>query len=436
MNFHPIKAFPLYGTTRGAVTGWVALFVLMVASGATAFGQKELKMEDAEYEPQIRTVLCYSLSPGPGVPAAVAKLDAQNIVLEFDDLQDDRNNYYARLIHCNFDWTKSTLRDLDIMRDYNEFPINDYTYSMNTYTPYVHYRFAVPAVKLPGNYLLIVYRDGDKSDLVLSRRIMIYQNLMMLAQEDNMAGLGNLKSTNQALNFMVSYARMEVLNPSTSVHLSIRQNLRWDNARMNVQPSFIREDIKQLEYRFFDMNNTFSAGNEFRFVDFRSLNSPGINTQRIDRTKKPPELFVVQDAPRTGLAYTQFPDKNGAYLIENLDTRQEPWISCNYLNVNFTLRSPKLKEDVFVIGNFNSWRQNEENKMTWNNGLYTATLFLKQGFYDYQYWVTPSQTVNGNYLEGNHFQTENIYEVLVYYRPFQPNADLLVGYFTIPVNPR
>ena len=183
---------------------------------------------------------------------------------------------------------------------------------MNTYTPYVHYRFAVPPVKLPGNYLLVVYRNGDKSDIVLSRRLLIYQNVMMLAEEDNMVGLGNLKSTNQALNFMVSYSRMEVLNPATSVHLVIRQNLRWDNGRFNVQPSFIREDIKQLEYRFFDMNNTFSAGNEFRFVDFRSLNSPGINTQRIDRTVTPPELYVAQDAPRTGLAYTQFPDKNGA----------------------------------------------------------------------------------------------------------------------------
>ncbi len=34
------------------------------------------------------------------------------------------------------------------------------------------------------------------------------------------------------------------------------------------------------------------------------------------------------------------------------------------------------------------------------------------------------------------FQTENVYDILVYYRPFQPNADMLIGYFVIPVNPR
>lgn len=437
MQIHLIKAFHLYGAIPAAVTRWVALTYLVVWS-ITAAAQKSLRMEDAVYEPQIRTVLCYSLSPGisPGVPSAAAKLEAQNLVLEFDDLQEDKQNYYLRLIHCNHDWTRSTLRDLDILREYNEFPINDFGFSMNTHIPYVHYRIPVPPVKLPGNYLAIVYRDGDKNDIVLSRRFLVYQNLTYLMQEDNLVGLGNLKSTNQALNFRISYSRMEVLNPATTVHVNIRQNQRWDNARMDIRPSFIREDLKQLEYRFFDMDHSFSAGNEFRFVDFRSLNSPGINTQRVDRTQRPVELYVAADASREGQAYTQYPDKNGSFVIENLDSRPEPWLSAQYLHVNFTLRSPRLDEDVFVIGAFNGFQRDEENRMTWANGAYSGKVLLKQGFYDYQYWVSASAARKGNYFEGDHFQTENVYEVLVYYRPFQPNADLLVGYFLIPVNPR
>ena len=81
--------------------------------------------------------------------------------------------------------------------------------------------------------------------------------------------------------------------------------------------------------------------------------------------------------------------------------------------------------------------QSEENKMSYDNGMYTCRQLLKQGFYDYQYWVSPvGKSKNGNLVEGNYFQTENLYEVLVYYRPYQPNADLLVGYFLIPVNSR
>ena len=77
----------------------------------------------------------------------------------------------------------------------------------------------------------------------------------------------------------------------------------------------------------------------------------------------------------------------------------------------------------------------DDNKMQFENGLYTKRLLLKQGFYNYTYWTTPPEP-DGNQVEGNYFQTENLYEVLVYYRAFQPNADLLIGYFVIPVNPR
>ena len=73
--------------------------------------------------------------------------------------------------------------------------------------------------------------------------------------------------------------------------------------------------------------------------------------------------------------------------------------------------------------------------MTWDAGLgaYQGTVLLKQGVYDYQYVVDGAQPFQ---LEGSHFQTENLYEVFVYYRPVRPNADLLIGYTTLPVNPR
>ncbi len=67
--------------------------------------------------------------------------------------------------------------------------------------------------------------------------------------------------------------------------------------------------------------------------------------------------------------------------------------------------------------------------------MYTAALLLKQGWYDYQY-VVRSKTLPPYYLEGSHFETENFYEIFVYYRMFQPRADLLVGYMQHKMNPR
>jgi hypothetical protein len=414
-------------------------FSWAVLTAASVWGQKTLLLEDKTYEQSIRSVQCYPNQPTEGNMSlpAVARLNAQNLVLEFDDLQEQKSNYYAKLVHCNFDWSKSGLMDLDFMRDYNEFPINDYSYSINTHVPYVHYRYPIPPVKVPGNYVILVYRDGNKQDLMLTRRILISDSRVSFIPDDQISGLGNIRSTNQALNFVVNYADMEIINPMGSVHVVIRQNQRWDNAKLDVKPSFIREDQSQLEFRFYDMDKTFSAGNEFRFVDFRSLNYPGQNTMKLDKSHKPYDLYVALDAPRGGQAYSQYPDSNGSFYPDNKDYPDEPWISANYLHVNFGLKSSKFDGDVYVIGAFNGWDRNPENKMDYDptQGLYSRRILLKQGFYNYQYWLE-SKREAGNKIEGDYFQTENMYEVFVYYRPFQPNADLLVGYAMIPVNPR
>ena len=60
-----------------------------------------------------------------------------------------------------------------------------------------------------------------------------------------------------------------------------------------------------------------------------------------------------------------------------------------------------------------------------------ATL-LKQGFYNYLYYVDGAE--NPYAYDGNHFQTENQYEVLVYTRPIGERADLLVGYTEVQAN--
>lgn len=408
---------------------------LFICISLFGFGQKKLVYDDRAYEEQIRTVLLY---PAQGtnrdynLPASIP-IDLQNLVLEFDDLQDDRNNYYIKLIHCDYDWKKSILSDLDFMAQYNEQPVNNYTISVNTSIRYFHYLVPVPAVKLPGNYLLIAYREGDTDDVILSKRMMVYANRVSFLQDKQLQGFGTLRATNQQLNFLVNYPKSEIVNPLETVHTIIRQNQRWDNARMQVHPSFIREDKGEMEYRFFDQDNQFKAGNEFRFVDFRSLNFPGQNTGRLDRSQRPFLLTVQKDGSRQQQVYSQYLDLNGQFILDNLDFRGS---SGDYLYVTFTLDATPQTGAVYVLGAFNNWLKSEENKMAYNakSKQYEATLLMKQGWYDYQYWIENNSDCYA--LEGSHFETENFYEIFVYYRPFRPNADLLIGYYTIRVNQR
>jgi hypothetical protein len=70
-------------------------------------------------------------------------------------------------------------------------------------------------------------------------------------------------------------------------------------------------------------------------------------------------------------------------------------------------------------------------------GMYRGSLLLKQGYYNYRYVVArTNQTLDQTLLEGSHFETENVYEIIVYNRPPGARADRIIGYVRIPYNQR
>jgi hypothetical protein len=414
---------------------WTATSCTPIAqsSGNSGSNPKTLQLIDQAYEPQIRTILLHP-DGAPALPA-VTRLGQWNLILEFDDLRGQNDTYYARIEHCNYNWTRSTLQDLDYMTTYNEFPINTYQFSVDTHIPYVHYSFTLPAVKLSGNYVLVVYRGSNKDDIILSRRFMVFDTRVTFTSDGNLIGPGSMANLNQQLNFTVSYQSLDILNPMMDVHVNIRQNHRWDNIVVDLKPSFLREIEKELEYRFFDESKMFRGGNEFRFFDLRSLNNPGRNVDHVNKTVKPFQAYIQKDKSRQGQAYAQYNDLNGNFNVDNYDFRDPAYT--NYVKVNFELVSPPVSGDVYVAGAFNYWALNKENRMQYDSaqGMYTSNILLKQGWYDYQYLVK-SSSVPPYFFEGSHFETENAYEVFVYYRPFQPQADLLIGYVSLEKNAR
>jgi hypothetical protein len=398
---------------------------------------KILELSDTTYEPAIKTV---RLTPENNNPRAqllpaVTPLGTWNLVLDFDDLRSESDTYYARIIHCTQNWSKSALADLDFMTEFNEFPLNNFTFSLDTHIPYVRYRFRLPAVKLPGNYVVVVYRGYDKNDIILSKRFMVFDQRVSLFRDGSLLGAGRLTNLNQQLNFTINYKNVTLINPLENINVTLRQNQRWDATMENVKPSFIRENSQELEYRFFDTNMMFKGGNEFRFFDLRSINYPGRNVLHVDLTQRPPEAFIQPDKARTGQVYAQYDDLNGNFTTDNYDTRNAT--AGNYVYVTFALQHQPVDGDIYLNGAITNWKYTPEYKMAYDTlkQQYTNRQLLKQGWYDYQY-IVKSPTLPSHHLEGSHFETENFYEIFVYYRSFQPMADLLIGYARLEANPR
>lgn len=419
------------------------LFVLVactpLATGTGSNSTVKVQLKDMAYTDKVKTI---RLFPGNAAyepnPAAVTRLNGDRLTLEFDVLSAQPDTYYAYILHCNHDWSLSSLRDLDFLSDYNEFPVIDYSYSIDTQIPYVHYRLVLPAVQLPGNYVVAVYRGTNKDEIMLTRRFMVYANKLVFQRGSNLVGSGYLAQRNQQINFTLGYRDMQLENPMMNIFVVLRQNHRWDNLVTGLKPTFVREDRHELEYRFFDEGGGILSGwNEFRFFDLRSIAFPGQYVDHVNRNAQPFEAYVRADTPRDGRPYSQLHDLNGGFITENLDTPGGPEAG-NYAVVHFELDCPRLpRGQVYVEGAFNHWSRDQVNRMRYDSaaGAYKAGILLKQGRYDYLY-VVDGGGQPANMLEGSHFETENDYEIFAYYRSYREPADLLLGYFTFTENTR
>jgi hypothetical protein len=58
------------------------------------------------------------------------------------------------------------------------------------------------------------------------------------------------------------------------------------------------------------------------------------------------------------------------------------------------------------------------------------TLLLKQGYYNFQYVYVPQGSLVADHknIEGSFWETENDYQIFVYYKPMGERYDRLVGY--------
>ena len=412
------------------------------------FADKPLRTDDFVYEDRIRTVMLYPAASDLDNPAAAALQppvlpieQGTPLVLEFDELGEGNRPFRAKLYHCNADWTVSLLTDINFLTDYNDFLLTGYQLSANTKTPYTHYRMEVPKVKLPGNYVLMVYREGNVKDLVLTRRMLIYDNTVdVRAKITYSTGIGE-RNTHQQVEFAVQYKDYQIANPLEEVKVVLRQNYRPDNVITGLKPMNVRPGEKLLEYNNFNLENNFLAGNEFRFFDTRSIRFLGMNVAKVNAGPGPnrSEVLLANDRSRNREAYTRSDDFNGGFVIDHHETRQGS-TEADYVATAFTLKAPETDGEVYVNGKFNDWRLDERNRMTYSTelGQYTASILLKQGIYNYNYAVVRagSERRDETYFEGSLFDTENTYEIIVYYRPLGSRADLVVGYQVIYHNAR
>lgn len=394
-----------------------------------------LRYDDYIYKPTIKTVQFHESSWEYAAPV-IPLNSGQQLQLSFDDLDGDQKRYSLSFVHCNADWTPSDLVISEYLTGFFDLNIINFTYSMNTFQKYTHYSIMLPQQNITftksGNYLMYVYLEGNKQDLVLSRRFMVYDSKATIAASFRQTIGGDEQYHKQHIDFTIASPGYDINNPYKDLKVTITQNNRWDNAVTNIKPTFVGGN--QLTYSLDDAS-TFNGGNEFRFFDVRSLRFLTEKVKEIYRDDKLQNHVVLYpEGSRAAKPYLFYNDFNGNFLIHNSETQGNQDVEADYVFVEFFLPypTPEAKGNFYVMGKLTDWHMSRLSKMTYNYTRlgYEATLYLKQGYYNYEYVLSDDAKKGGNEIvtEGDHWDTENDYNVYVYHRKFGTYYDQLIGY--------
>ena len=359
----------------------------------------------------------------------------ESLELHFDDLGTQIKNYSYTYQLCNADWTPADLNVFDFIKGFSQTPLRQYRASSLATTRYVHYQAYLPdAGSMPtksGNYILKVFLNGDTSKLAFSKRFMVYENRVTIGGQILQPFNPQVFRTHQRLEFVIDKTKLSLVNPMQQLKVTVLQNYRWDNALMNLQPTFVK--LNTLEYTG-DASALFPGNSEYRWADLRSFRFQSERVRDIKTSADSIHVFMrpdVQNAQR----YFYNSDRNGFYEISSTDLSNGFWQG-DYAYVHFVYKplQPDAAKEYFIGGQFTGYRFDENTKLKFNSEMnwYETTLKIKQGYYTYNYFQK-KQTERGYNFEtvSNYIETENDYTILVYYRSLSGRHDELIGISTL-----
>lgn len=351
--------------------------------------------------------------------------------LEFDDLFGNEANYYYTISLCDYNWKPSDLSKNEYLQGFDDQRITNYFNSFNTLQVYSHYKLQLPnqltQCKVSGNYLLKILNE-DK-EIVFSRKFILYENLTTVPIQVRRGRKSEDLLTKHNLDFSIKSTNITFQDPLKNIQVLLIQNGQLSNPIKNIKPQYtIAND---LIYKY-DSETQFWAGNEYLYFDNKDIRVPANYISYVDSNQGVYNSHLYLNKDRSFNQYTFYPDINGNFVIRRLNAENNA-VESDYSWVFFTLYTPKNLEqkDVYINGMFNNFAINTENKMEFNatKGVYEKALMIKQGFSNYQYIVTDK---NGkidyeNNIDGNFYQTENNYTILVYYRENGQRNDRVIG---------
>jgi hypothetical protein len=357
---------------------------------------------------------------------------------QFDDLFGNEANYYFEIVHCDYNWNTTAIPKAEYMSGFDGQRIIQYENSINTLQIYSHYILPVPnqfmQLRISGNYMLKIL--DESREVILSRKFIVYEDLVTIPMQIRRARTANYLEYKHNVEFSIKSLAINFQTPIKNIKIALFQNGQWNHAIKNIVPQYtIGND---LIYRY-DTETQFWAGNEFQYFDNSNIRSAGNTISRIDSGNGIYNSHLFTNNARINSQYTLFPDVNGNYVVRNIGVAKNE-IEADYAWVYFSLSAPAYRKNkgIYVTGMFNNYSLSPEYKMDFNaeKNIYEKAILIKQGFVNFQYQIADDKgNIDGeNAVDGNFWQTENDYTILVYYRENNGRYQKVIGKATANSN--
>jgi len=393
------------------------------------FGQK---LEEKIYKPGIKTVQVQKKGDSLAPPVIHENYNNQ-VILSFDELEANPQSYSYTLIHCDAQWNPSGLMKHEYLYSQFETEIQYSKNSMNTIIPYTHYRESIPNDRIEpsisGNYAILVYENSNPQDTILVAHFRMTEGKVSVQAGMERINEMSPEKPNQQLNFSVNTGSFSIQNPYRSMKAVVNQNGHNSQIISKKNPSSFRGN--ELSYQNME-ELKFKGGNEFHHFNSKSVEFAGKNIKQIDFFQNRFHFKLSSDKRRKYKDYNNKKELNGKFQIDK-ERSDSPYLEADYVYVYFTLKdkTPEMSGGkVYVTGEFNNWKYTEDAEMKYNfdQKTYENRLLLKQGYYNYKYELVNDQGVRKTFYSGNHEQTENEYEIYIYYEDISKGYDRLIGH--------
>ncbi|HBV16253.1 type IX secretion system plug protein domain-containing protein [Chryseobacterium carnipullorum] len=399
------------------------LRILLLSLGGLVFGQN------------IQSIQLFNPQTNDETP--VIKFGEQ-LILSFDDLTNASEIYRYTLKHYDRNWNDDNLFFTEIATGSLNGLLDQFQYSFNTLQPYTHYKLTFPndkiQPKISGNFELIVYKDSADKPL-FKRRFYLVEDAASVALNISRIADAKNPNVNQRVEVKVTSKAGDLSSNVNSMTLNVMQNNNPNVVVNNLKPSATLGN----QLLFQQMNLTFPGNNEFYYFDNKNMNMAA-DMVRATELKDGINQTYLHPVWAFPLNYQYQPDVNGAwyYRRNDLGLERNAEREADYSWVYFSLDSDPVDKEIYVMGGFNNFQAGKENLMQYDaaNKRYVARIFLKQGFYNYILATKEGDgSLNFGEINGNFWQTENLYQGFLYYAPFGRNYDGLMGYgeFRTPI---